>query len=519
MLAEHHDCWIVPYNGRPGNTWADKVTRWTGSAQSASTEVRQQSLQALGSGSANQTDVRVFNTLGTERRDVVSVALPADWQAPAARVLNEHGRDVACQMAGESGRQELVFQAEIPALGYRTYRIEAVAKPNRNQGASVKNNQDGCVLIETDLYRIVLDPAKGGVVRSLQSRLAGGKEFVDVKSPRFFNEIRGRFHSGEEPVCSQTDATAATRVIENGPVRVVVEVTGKVGEHPFTETISAAQGQRRIDFNLRIDWVGNPGVGSSYGQKERWRQEENQRAFYDDRDKLLALFPVNLEGQKVYKNAPFDVTESRLTNTFFTTWDGIKNNVILHWLDVTDANGEHGLALLTDHTTSYVHGEDHPPGLVLQYSGIGLWGRRYGIAGPTTVRYALIPHGGRWDCAGISAESAAWNEPLLAVLTNPNCRAQAGRKSMLDLADSGWEVTAMTVEGKSLLVRLFNAAGDDRARRLSLDGRAEKVALIELNGDTREPLRPTVGPDGRTLVKIAIPRFGVCTLKFDNYAN
>ena len=204
---------------------------------------------------------------------------------------------------------------------------------------------------------------------------------------------------------------------------MVVEVTGKVGEHPFTETISAAQGQRRIAFNLRTDLVGNPGVGSSYGQKERWRQEENQRAFYDDRDKLLALFPVTLKGQKVYKNAPFDVTESRLTNMFFTTWDGIKNNVILHWLDVTDANGEHGLALLTDHTTSYVHGEDHPTGLVLQYSGIWLWGRRYGIAGPTTVRYALIPHGWRWDRAGISAESAAWNEPLMAVLTNPNGRA------------------------------------------------------------------------------------------------
>ena len=58
---------------------------------------------------------------------------------------------------------------------------------------------------------------------------------------------------------------------------------------------------------------------------------------------------------------------------------------------MTDANEDWGLALLTDHTTCYVHGEDHPLGLVLQYSGIGLWGRRYGIAGPTTVRYALLP--------------------------------------------------------------------------------------------------------------------------------
>jgi hypothetical protein len=30
LLSQHHDCWIVPYNGKPGNTWADKVVKWTG---------------------------------------------------------------------------------------------------------------------------------------------------------------------------------------------------------------------------------------------------------------------------------------------------------------------------------------------------------------------------------------------------------------------------------------------------------------------------------------------------------
>ena len=47
-----------------------------------------------------------------------------------------------------------------------------------------------------------------------------------------------------------------------------------------------------------------------------------------------ALFPLALRGQKVFKDAPFDVTESRLTNTFFEAWSEIKNNVMLHWVDV-----------------------------------------------------------------------------------------------------------------------------------------------------------------------------------------
>jgi alpha-mannosidase len=173
---------------------------------------------------------------------------------------------------------------------------------------------------------------------------------------------------------------------------------------------------------------------------------------------------------------------------------------------------------LTDHTTSYVHGEDHPLGLVLQYSGIGLWGRRYAIAGPTTVHYALVPHRGRWDQAEISGESAAWNEPLMAVLANSNGPTRQGRQSMLELSGSGWEVTTMMVEGKSRFIRLFNAAGDDRAQRLSLDGRAANVSLVELNGNTRETLRATVTPDRRTTVELAIPRFGVRTIRLDDCA-
>ncbi len=520
MLAQHHDCWIVPYNGRAGDTWADKVARWTEAAQRSSADVIRQSLRALGTGTANQTEVRVFNTLGSGRRGLVSVTLPADWPGPAARVLDESGQDVVCQVAAgtETGRQALLFAAEVPAMGYRTYRVQPATPPTPRQGASATRANDGNLVIESDLHRILLDPAKGGVIRSLRSRLAGGKEFVDAKNSRFFNDIRGRFHTEGGQFRSRADTPAAVRVLENGPVRVVVELAGKVGEQPFTETISVAQGQPPIDFHLRLDWAGNPGVGSVHGQTDRYRQEERQRAFYDDRDKLLALFPVNLEGQKVYIDAPFDVTESRLTNTFFTAWDAIKNNVVLRWLDVTDAKGGSGLALFTDHTTAYAHGEDHPPGLVLQYSGMGLWGRRYGLAGPTAVRYALVPHQGRWDRAGISGACAAWNEPLLAALTSPEGPAKEGRKRLLDVSGSGWEVAAMTVEGKSLFIRLFNAAGDDRPQRLSLDGRAATASLVELNGETRERLRLAATPDGRAAVELAIPRFGVRTLRFENCA-
>ena len=156
-------------------------------------------------------------------------------------------------------------------------------------------------------------------------------------------------------------------------------------------------------------------------------------------------------------------------------------------------------------------------GLVLQYSGIGLWGIRYVIAGPTKVHYALVPHNGRRDQAAISGESAAWNEPLMAVQTNPGGSAKQGPKSLLELSGSGWEVTSMMVEGKSLIIRFFNAAGDDRPQRLSLEGNTGRLSLVELDGNTRELLRPAVTSNGRTTIEFAMPRFGVRTLKIDDF--
>lgn len=229
---------------------------------------------------------------------------------------------------------------------------------------------------------------------------------------------------------------------------------------------------------------------------------------------MLALFPLNLNSQKVYKNAPFDVTESKLTNTFFTTWDGIKNNIILNWVDVVDASNNYGLALLTDHTTSYTHGEDAPLGLTLQYSGIGLWGRKYSISGPTEVHYALVPHAGRWDNAGIWTESDAGNQPLVATLVNSTLGLSGYRKSLIDVAGTGLEISAIMFQGNDLLVRVFNADGSATPKNILYYGKAKKAQLVELSEKVAANLHMHEAKSGGNVLTVTLPRFGVRTIKF-----
>src|SRR5262249_51796256 len=150
---------------------------------------------------------------------------------------------------------------------------------------------------------------------------------------------------------------------------VRIGIKGVIAENPFSEVLTMQEGQPRVDVHLRIDWKGSPAIGEYF---EVPKNEEVRKAYYDDRYKLLALFPLRLDSQRVYKNAPFDVTESRLDNTFYRRWDSIKNNVLLNWVDVTNGDGDYGVALFSDHTTSYAHGCDLPLGLTVQYSGNGI---------------------------------------------------------------------------------------------------------------------------------------------------
>jgi alpha-mannosidase len=455
--------------------------------------------------------VRVFNTLGVARINLVSLALPDAWDGPGASVWDSAERQLASQTVGDKGRRELLFVAPVPALGYQTFWLKA-APATQVRGATVAQLADGSVRLETDYYRAELDPNRGGTIRSLVAKRLGNRELVDSANSRRFNEIRGFFFK-EQCFRSSADAAAKVEIVEAGPVRVRLRVSSQIASNAVTQWITLVQGEPRIDLSVTIDWQGNPGIGADYYQAGGFRREQDRKAFYDERYKLLALFPLNLHRQEVFKDAPFDVTESRLTNTFFETWSEIKNDVILHWVDVRDAAQGVGVALLSDHTTSYAHGADHPLGLTLQYRGVGLWGRDYSVRGPTEVKYALLPHATDRQSAAVWTAGTAWNEPLVALLSPSGVETGAGEKSLLTIDGADWEVPAMRVSAGKILVRLFNPSSDARGRIVRYGAPASKVEMVQLNGQFIKELMVRKGARGGTVFELALPSKGIGTLR------
>lgn len=503
MMAQHHDSWIVPYNRlKKDCTWAQEITLWTNNTNKISDKVIDEAIDSYNTNTSrdaeNKTYIRVYNTLGVKRTEVVKALIPStkDGEVVVYNSKNELLPSYS-QQTGDSSY--ISFQADVPAFGYATFLVSH-KKIVMNRSTSVHVDTDGNYILENNMYKIALDPSKGGTIKSLIAKMEDGKEYVDKENKFNFGELRGHFYD-ENKFYSTTDARAKITVLEDNFLRTSVKIEGEIASHPFVQIITLTNGQKRIDFDLTVNWKNNVGIGE-YKQGPNWR--DNRRAFTDDRFKLNVLFPIALSSSTLYKNAPFDVCESKLENTFFNTWDGIKHNIILNWVDLVQKDQKYGFAIFSDHTTSYSHGKDFPLALTAQYSGIGLWGPDYKITHPLTMRYAIVPHSGQWDQANIAIKSNKWNEPLI---TSYHKNISLADKSFINIDKSGYEISAFKVKDDNILIRFFNAEGDGSTRRITFGFPVADIKEVDLNGNTIS--KKVID---KNKVSISMPRFGLKTL-------
>lgn len=504
LLSQHHDCWIVPYNGRGGNTWADKVRNWTANTVRISDSIT----RSFAIATSKTEYIKLTNTTGQDRTEWVQVPIPENSNSKEIQLTDKTGKPVPVQIINNS--ESWLIKASIPSMGSSVYQLMKIVSEKKGTDIATKLSNDN-LKIETDLYTIILDQQNGGRIKSLKAKKLDNKEFIDQASANAFNGLKGNFFR-DTGMKSSKENPAVLTILENGAASASVSIRGSVAGYSFTQILTVNQGQERIDCSLKIDWTGNPGIGNAYRQKERWQAQERQKAFYDDRDKLLLLFPLNLKSPKIYKDAPFDVTASRLQDTYFDRWDSIKNNILLNWVDLTAGDNSYGMTIFSDHTTSYVFGKDHPLSLTVQYSGMGLWGRNYTITGPTEIRYALFPHKGKWDKAGVMQQLEKWSSPVLAGFTDKPS-SNDWNTQMVAFDKKGWQLSAATIENNQLLLRIFNASGDALPANLFVNSAAEKVELIDLNGNKVQDLL-LKRKDSGVVVSIGMPQFGFRTLRF-----
>ncbi|MFB9276617.1 hypothetical protein [Cohnella cellulosilytica] len=529
LLSQHHDAWICATTRDGREQWAWQAGAQSWAAESLSDELLGRAADRLRQEEDGGAEfaVRVFNLSGSGRKELTEVEIPAAGGTNAIRVRDADGNEVPSQSVPTRVNREdgslhackLIFEAEPPAMGYRTYAVEHLHSNDPQAEVSVPEGervsvsvQGEAAWIETDQYKLRIDAARGGVIAEWFDK-AHNRPIVSSERP--FNEFAG-FHIGLNRWGSSTEAPVVLTVKEGGPLRAVVEMKGRFADIEYVATLSAARGQRRIDFHVRFRYEAETWIGDPWEMAPEHRTTERRKSHHNTRYKLQARFPALLEDRRIYKNAAFDVAQSRHEDTHYERWDEIKHNIVLNWVDAYDDRLGYGLAVFSDHTTDYSHAKDEPLALTLGWGGEGgfWWGKRP-LTGVQQMRYAVLPHAERWDRAGLQQESARWAEPLLSAYGR---RLQTASVSLLRVTDPAIEVSSVRMDGDDLLVRLYNSGSEAASFSLlvSVALGTGRMALVELDGKPREPLPYAALPEGEREARLSLPQHGLATIRISN---
>jgi len=140
---------------------------------------------------------------------------------------------------------ELAFVArDVPALGYKTYRLAPVAEWPRFESSLRASGH----ALESRFYRVELDPATGAVT-SLYDKVLG-REWADAAAEHGFHQVLMR-----SPVTGEVAAAGDSEIAvgEAGPVLASLVIRGAAPGCPQrAQEITLYDGLKRVDFATRL---------------------------------------------------------------------------------------------------------------------------------------------------------------------------------------------------------------------------------------------------------------------------
>jgi alpha-mannosidase len=154
----------------------------------------------------------------------------------------------------DRGRGAALFTAELPALGYRLYRIRSgsYAPPT---DLSVTRADDGAVVLQNPALRVTIDPRTGWLSSLLDRRtgvdLAGRGPHLQICSDptdTWGHRVVSYAWPGEDMPVS------GLRIVEDGPVRAAVRVEHAWGRSTLTETFLLGADSTALEVRVGLDW-------------------------------------------------------------------------------------------------------------------------------------------------------------------------------------------------------------------------------------------------------------------------
>ncbi len=402
----------------------------------------------------------VYNALAHERDDVVEATVTFPGEAPeGVNVFGSDGQQVPAQLDHRAGHQaRVLFLAHLPSVGFASFDVQ----PAGTAVGSAPNLRVSPASLENERYRVTLND--GGDVSSVFDKLnrqellaAPARLEFHYEKPQQFPAWNMDWADRQLPARAYVEGPAKVRVVENGPVRVALEVERESQGSRFVQTIrlSAGAAGDRVEFATAIDWqTRESSLKASFPFKHA-----SPLASYDDK------LGVPMRGNN----------------------DPKKYEVPLHqWFDLTNQEANYGVAVLND----CKFGSDKPDDQTMRLTLLYTPATRGAYVDQATqdfghheMVYALAGHAGDWRAGGVPLQAARLNQPL-AVFQTPAHEGKLGRIfSLLQLDSDQVAVVAVkkAEDSDEIIVRLKETTGRT-ANNVHLTGATPITAAREVNG-------------------------------------
>jgi alpha-mannosidase len=428
------------------NQFADVLTSATKSVAS--------SLDTRGSGSP----IVVYNPLNIEREDVVEAAVSFSGGTPkAVRVVGPDGHDVPSQV--ENGK--VLFLAKAPSVGYAVYDVRRAESTSPSTELKVSNTT-----LENARYRVSIN-ADGDVTsifdKSINKELLAApiRLAISNDAPRQWPAWNMDFDQEQAPPRSYVGGPAKIRVVENGPVRVAVEVSRAAEGSKFVQTVrlSAGDAGNRVEFGESIDW----------------------RTLSAN---LKVVFPLAAANKLATYN--WEIGTIQRPNAFDRQFEVASH----HWIDQTEASGSYGATILTDVKNGSDKRDDstirltllRSPGAATQMPGGYAdqfnqdWGHHENIFG-------IAGHAGDWRDGKTDWQAYRLSTPLIAFETGKHEGTLGRSFSLVSVDNLNIRILALKKSELSdeVIVRMVEMKGKP-AEQVHLKFAGQITAAREVNG-------------------------------------
>ena len=353
-------------------------------------------------------------------------------------------------------RSRFCFMADLPPLGYATYRV--VPLPAALPPASAAPAGASDTVLENARFRLQFDPDSGCLVslrdKQLELEVLAGPAaqalVMDDPSDTWSHDVY-RFDR-----LAGVFTPLSVRRVADGPVLSTIRVVAAYGQSRLTQDFTQYADLDRIDVRVTLDWR--------------------------EQSKLLKLrFPLNLHYHNVTYEIPYGHLERGATGL---------EEPLQSWVDLSGASrntgAPYGLALLNDGKHScdvnvrdvgltvlrspiYAHHHPAQPRPGRQYS--------YQDQGLQRFVYSLLPHAGSWEQAGVVRAAAEINQPPIVVPAAAQSGALPQRDSFVSVEPANILVSAIkqAEDGAALVLRAYETSGTATTARITLPQLARRL--------------------------------------------